>query len=413
MATLIVKAERPAYGGFFIGRHEGKVVMIKGAVLPGETVEAVIENEKKDYLTARVKKIIGPSEYRIKPACKYFGICGGCHLQHTPYARQIELKQEVLRDCLKRLAKIEKELSAPVIDDDPWNYRLRGQFKVSHGDIGFYRENTRDVVDIDNCPLMDEKINGFLKKIRPVLKDLGIREIHITVNDCAVALITLPAQIKSPQEINKLAGLFLSMGFSGLHIEAGDKKMSRSGGKTFITLDLEGLKYTISPEAFFQSHWRLNLKVVKLIKDTLQPLKGKRILDLYAGAGNFSMPLAGDAEVLAVEENPDAIEDGRRNQKINNMTNCRFVNSTAEDFFADGHFDIVVLDPPRTGITNIVAEKILSLMPDRIVCISCNPATFARDLKKLQNKYDIELIRMIDFFPQTFHIESISFLRLR
>ncbi|MBI5408874.1 MAG: class I SAM-dependent RNA methyltransferase [Nitrospirae bacterium] len=412
MSTLTLKIERPAYGGVYIGRHEGKVVMIKGAVLPGETVEAIIEDEKKDYIAASVKKILESSPHRIRPACRYFGVCGGCHLQHAPYALQVRLKQEILRDCLKRLAQIENDLGKPIIDADPWNYRLRGQFKTSHGVIGLYRENTREVVDMDNCPLMDEKINEGLKNIKPLLKSFGIREIHITTGDRSTALIKLSSSGKSPEGMNELASLFQQAGFSGLYIETRDKKIVRYG-EPYVTLSLQDLKYTISPMAFFQSHWRLNQTVVELIKNSLKPLKGIKVLDLYSGAGNFSIPLAADADVIAVEENPYAIEDGRRNLKSNGIRNYRLINSSAEDFHFEGRFDIVILDPPRTGVTNRVAGKILDLMPGRIVYISCNPATFARDLKKLQRKYEIESVGIIDFFPQTYHVESLAIFRLR
>ncbi|MBI5741251.1 MAG: class I SAM-dependent RNA methyltransferase [Nitrospirae bacterium] len=412
MSTIIVEIERPAYGGLFIGRHKGKVVMIKGAVLPGETAEVVVENVKKDYLAARVGKVIKPAPHRIDPACRHFGACGGCQLQHIPYKLQIEIKEEVLRDCLRRLAKTEVGLSGPLFDDDPWNYRLRGQFKVSDRGLGFYREDTREVVDIDRCPLMDETINTTLAKIRSALKDIDVREIHITAGDCLNGFVRISSGAKSSPDTDKPASRLLDLGFSGLFIETPDKKIS-GYGRTHVSLNLSDMKYTVSPMTFFQSHWRLNRRVVEFIKSCLGSLKGKRVLDLYAGAGNFSIPFASADEVEAVEENPYAVEDGRRNLEINGIKNCRFIISSAENYRADGNFDIIILDPPRPGLTNRVLEKVLSLEPGKIVYISCNPATLARDLRKLRTKYDIESARIIDFFPQTFHIESLLFLSLR
>jgi 23S rRNA (uracil1939-C5)-methyltransferase len=414
MPTLVLKVDRPAYGGLYIATHEGKIVMISGAALPGETVEVTVQDEKRDYIRAVVRKILKPSPFRIGPACKYFGACGGCQLQHIPFKMQIKLKEDVLRDCLKRQAKTEANLSGPVIYDNPWNYRLRGQFKVSHGAIGFYKENTREVVDIDNCPLMTKDINEYLEKIRAVIKNMDVEEIHITAGEgSAVALIKSTARIKSLSGIKVLASMFLDLGFSGLFIEAQDKKISRFG-KEYITLKLPGdQKYTVSPITFLQSHWRLNQAVVEFIKNCLKPLKGKRLLDIYAGAGNFSIPLATDADVTAVEENPYAIADGKRNIEINNISNCRFINSSAENFNTKDNFDITILDPPRGGIANKLMERILSINPEEIVYISCNPSTLARDLKKLLKRYNLESVRLIDFFPQTFHIESLAHLRLR
>jgi 23S rRNA (uracil1939-C5)-methyltransferase len=386
--------------------------MIKGAVLPGETVEINIENEKRDYLTASAGKIIDPSSYRIKPACIYSGSCGGCHYQHIPYDLQVRLKEEILRDCLRRLAKIETEISASVIAGNPWNYRLRGQFKIFGSKIGFYRENSREVVDIDGCALMAEGINEYFRETKAVLEGFAVKEMHITKGDRLIVLIKDPARAGSVADLDKLASMFPDSGSAGLLIETAGKKIYVYG-EPFITLNLENLKYTVSPMSFFQSHWRMNRVVAELIKKDLQPVKNKRILDLYAGAGNFSLPLTTDAEVIAVEENPFAVEDGRRNLEINKIKNCRFVRVSAEKFRSKDDFDIILLDPPRPGLTNRTMNNVLGLMPERIVYISCNPATFSRDLKKLTVKYDIESIRMIDFFPQTFHIESLAFLRLR
>jgi 23S rRNA (uracil1939-C5)-methyltransferase len=411
-STAVVKVERPAYGDVSIGRYGGKVVMIKGAVLPGESAEINIENEKKDYLTASVRKIIDPSPYRIKPACIYFGSCGGCHFQHIPYDRQILLKEEILRDCLKRLAKVEAELSEPVTADNPWNYRFRGQFKIARDKIGFYRESTTEVVDIDSCALMAEEVNNYFQEARAMLEGFDVKEMHITKGDRLTVLIKDPARVRSGADLDKLASRFLDSGSAGLFIETAGKKVFVYG-EPFITLNLENLKYTVSPMSFFQSHWRMNRVVAELIKKDLQPVKNRKILDLYAGAGNFSLPLTTDAEVIAVEENPFAVEDGRRNLEINKIKSCRFVRVSAEKFHARDNFYAAILDPPRNGLTNRTMNNVLALKPERIVYISCNPATFSRDLKKLTVKYDIESIRMIDFFPQTFHIESLAFLRLR
>jgi len=414
MSTLIVKVEQPAYGGIFIGRHKGKIVMIRGAVLPGETVRVKVDEERRDYIKAAVKEILDPSPFRIEPACRYFGTCGGCQLQHIPHEMQIRLKEEILMDCMKRQAQTDTNLSEPIIDSDPWHYRLRGQFKVSHGSIGFYRERTREIVDIDYCPLMRENINEYLGKTREILKDDHVREIHITAGEnSASALIKSDLYARSSSDITSLASVFIDLGFSGLCIETGDHNIL-CFGEEYVTLNLCGnQRYTVSPMTFFQSHWRLNHTVIEFMRNCLQPLKNKMILDMYSGAGNFSIPLATEAVVTCVEENPYAVADGIRNLAINNIHGCRFINEPAENFHTNQNFDILILDPPRAGITNRLMEMIFSLHADKILYISCNPSTLARDIKKLLSRYDLESLRMIDFFPQTSHIESIACLRIR
>lgn len=416
MSTLILNAGTPAYGGIAIGRWNGKVVMIKGA-LPGETVEIIINEEKRDYYTASVTDIKNPSPDRIKPACRYFGSCGGCQLQYTSYAGQLKIKKEVLTDSLHRLAKVETELSQVIAHSNPWSYRCRGQFKVSTDGIGFYREKTKEVIGIDCCPLMMDEINIYLRKTKALLDESpdlfhGIIEIHISYGDCAVALIKISSK-GGRKDLNQMASMFINSGFSGVVIESENKRISKYG-RNYITFALENLKYTVSPMSFFQSHWKLNQAVVIILKESLQPLKGKKILDLYSGAGNFSLPLAANAgEVIAIEENSYAIQDGKRNLEINKIKNCRFIRSSAGQVSVEDIVDILILDPPRLGLENKVVEKVLALMPEKIAYISCNPATLARDLKKLLQKYCIESIRLIDFFPQTYHVESLVFLKSR
>lgn len=409
---MIVKADIPAYGGFLIGRHEGKVVLIKGTAIPGETVEVTIEEEKTDYYSTSVTRIIEPSPYRIKPACNVFGTCGGCHLQFIAHEKQVQLKQEILRDCLKRLANIDVDVSMPVHCGYPWKYRYRGQFKVSEGAIGFYRERTRKIIEIDYCPLMVEGINRYIKNAGTLLRELNVTDIHISSGDCTVVFVKVPPQSHSRTDIEKLASLFLKSGISGVCIEAEEDSVF-TYGKPYLTLDLEGIQYTVSPMSFFQCNWKLNQAVVTFIKDSLMPLGGNKILDLYAGAGNCSLPLAVDAEVCAVEENLSAIEDGKRNIELNNIKNCTFIHSSAEDFLIKKAFHVVILNPPRPGLTNRVMHQILTAMPEKIVYLSCNPATFARDIKKLVKRYDIETIQLVDFFPQTFHIETLAFLSIK
>lgn len=398
--SLIIKAQTPVYGGYVIARDNG-IIFTRGTI-PGELVEVSIDEKKKDYSVASVINILEPSPFRINPPCPVSGICGGCQLQFISYARQVSMKEEILLDSLQRIGEIEIQLM-PALTDRDYHYRHRGQFKVSsNGEPGFYKEGTREVVPIDECPLMVKEINYILKKIRGIYLS-GIKEIHLIHGDTTVALVK--GKLSSEEAEKTLS----DMGVSGLCFENGE-----SIGKDYIRLDLNGLQYTITPWSFFQSHWRLNIKVVNLVLNELSPLDGKNVLDLYAGAGNFSLPVAKYAgEVIAVEENTYAVEDGQRNARINGIKNCMFIKATAEKYRARGYCDIVVLDPPRPGLTSEIVRKVLEISPQKIVYISCNPSTLARDLKKLKEKYEIDSVRMIDFFPNTYHVESVAFLHLR
>lgn len=414
MSLVTVTAAFPAYGGRSIGAINGKVVMIKGAI-PGERVEAKIEEEKRDYLKAETVAVLDSSADRITPPCPYFGVCGGCQLQFIAYERQVSIKEEVLRGALKRLAKVDPFFESPLIHTPPWHYRLRGQFKAGKNSLGFYRERTRDVVDIQSCPLMHETINGKLGAVRGLLGSVDFKEIHISTDGDRGIAALLKGVKGGRKEAERAGAGLMSFGFSGAVIEFDAKSaLPLSFGEPGISLDLQGLNYGVSPLSFFQSHWALNRKVAAAIKERLAPLGGKRLLDLYSGAGNFSLLLAAEAaEIIAVEENPAAIQEGLRNLERNGIGNYRFIAAPAERLSLSEAVDIVITDPPRLGLSNAALGKIVALRPERIVYISCNPSTLGRDLGKLAAAYEIESVRAVDFFPQTYHIESLAFLRRR
>ncbi|MEJ2696331.1 MAG: class I SAM-dependent RNA methyltransferase [Candidatus Sulfobium sp.] len=397
----VLKSLAPAYGGYSIAR-DGKVIFIRGAI-PGELVEVEIVEKKRDYSVASVVSVVEPSEDRVEPGCPVFGICGGCQLQFISYGRQLAMKREILRDSLTRLGGIETEPGA-AFSGSQWNYRHRAQFKVSRqGEIGFFRESTRDVVVFDECPLMIGEINDMLQKIKDTVPTGGLREIHIASGDSLTALLRGDAY--NEEACRKIG----EAGVSGVAFND-----ALAGGTGYVTLDVAGLKYSISPWTFFQAHWALNRNVVDFIVDSLQPIQGGRVLDLYAGAGNFSLPLAAHgAEVVAVEENPHAADDAARNLEVNGIKNCRIIRSSAERYKLNRKFDVIILDPPRPGLTSEVAKKVIDHGAPGIVYVSCNPSTLARDLKKMKDKYDVESVHQIDFFPNTFHIEAAAFLRIR
>lgn len=398
---MVLKSLLPAYGGYTVARDE-KVILIRGAI-PGEIVEVTIEEKKKDYSVAKVLNVIEASEHRIEPKCPVFGFCGGCQLQFVSHEKQRMMKDEIILDSLRRIGGIEIPLG-PALSGLTWNYRHRAQFKVSRdGEIGLFRESSRDIVTFQSCPLMDQEINALLQKIKETDSSRNLSEIHIAVGDSAVVFL------KGRGYDRALSDIYGEIGFSGVMLDD-----DTSAAVAFTTFDLNGLKYTVSPRTFFQAHWDLNKEVVDFVVQQLSPLSGKKVLDLYAGAGNFSVSLAAhDAEVVAVEGNSFAVADGVRNTELNSLKNCRFAMMATEKYRIKKKFDVLILDPPRPGLTSDMTNKTLETSADIIVYMSCNPSTLARDLKKLKDRYEIRTIRQIDFFPNTFHIETIAFLQLR
>jgi 23S rRNA (uracil1939-C5)-methyltransferase len=399
----------PAYGGYTVARLDGKVVMLKGAI-PGETVEAEVLQEKKDYSVAEAREILEPSPERLDPPCPYFGVCGGCQVQYASYPMQVRMKEEVLASALRRIGKMDVTLAEP-LTGSPWNYRHRGQFKISGGRVGYFREHSRDIVDIDRCPLMVDEINEVFINAKRLLKNTDASELHICRGDVSLALIKVPHSTR--HEWKNISKDLLDAGFAGVRVEAEGKKPLHFGADKLI-LDLNGIKYSVSAESFFQANWSLNRALVDVVLEGLEPLAGKAVLDLYAGAGNFSLPVSRLArKVVAVEEGRSSVMDGKENVKLNGISNCESVRSGVDGFNVREKFDAVILDPPRAGITDAGIGKILSMTPEKIAYVSCNPATFARDLNRFQKDYKVESLRMVDFFPQTYHIEAFALLTRR
>ncbi|MHB8841454.1 MAG: class I SAM-dependent RNA methyltransferase [Candidatus Aquicultor sp.] len=419
--NVVLRAGPPVYGGYTLGRTTAapKIILIRGAI-PGELVEVSINEEKKDYYLASVENIIEPSEHRIQPKYASAEACGGCQFQYISYGEQVEMKQQVLTDALRRIGNVIVTLDTPIISEDAiWNYRFRGQFKVENGLIGFYKEKSNEIIDTDYSLLMIEPINEALKGVRSAMATQpelfrDIQEIQISYGDGAYASVRANPSAKHEQLFwDSLAELLLECCFEGVFVKTGREMLKY--GQQYLTLPLDGLTYTASPVSFFQSNWKLNQQMVDFIKERFQPLSGKRVLDLFSGAGNFTLPLAQDAdEVIAVEENPLAVEDGKRNLRLNRVHNMRFYRASAEayDISKYSPFDIVIVDPPRAGLSSRIVENLLQAHPNTIVYISCNPSTLARDIKRLAGTYKIESIRLVDLFPQTYHIETLAFLTM-
>ncbi len=409
--TFVVTAEKPAYGGLAVARTDyGKVILIKGA-LPGEKVRATIQQDHRDYFIGFAAEILEPSTERVSPECPHFGICGGCQLQHASYREQVRMKEDVLSESVARTIGSSVKLSHTFSSSVHWGYRSRGQFKTSKDKIGFFREKSDEVVDIESCPIMSPGVNGLLSMARSVLPTAA-KEIHISSGTGASALVKLRQEISNKDTPHQTASSLTRVGFSSITVETGRDILQF--GSPAMQLDLCGLKYRVSPLSFFQSNWQLNNIVVKFISDYIRDSRAGNIVDLYSGAGNFALPAAQYANsVLAIEENPFAVQDGIRNAAINNIPNCEFMEASAERFEIPQNTDLLILDPPRPGLTNRTMGNVLKASPGRIVYMSCNPSTFARDLKKLLNIYDIASLSMIDFFPQTYHIEALAFLELK
>lgn len=398
----------PLYGGMCLSRfnanpptQSGKglngVVFVKGTI-PGEKVIAEVREQKRDYSIAEAIEILNSSYDRVKPRCPVYTDCGGCHYQHISYERQLAMKEEIVLDCLQRIGHVETNL-AETLSAGQWNYRSKAQFKISEdGRVGFYRENSRDFIPIKECHLVKNEINRLVGKLSGARFLRGLKEIHIMCGNNVVAFVK--GQDGQDTDESRLDFL-IDMGLDGAVSESG-----KYAGDAFCKLNTGTGIYTVSPQGFLQANWELNLRLVDKVRQLLGPLQDKAILDVYGGAGNFSIPLAREArEVTVVEENPYSIGDGNRNILLNRIKNVKFVSKPFEKLKGTGRFDIAIVDPPRAGLSNAAMEKLLALSPDKIAYVSCNPSTFARDTGKLKESYSLSSVRLSDMFPNTYHCE--------
>jgi len=388
-----LRAGQPVYRGYVLSPSGGWTYLISNAI-PDELVIAKIVEQRRDYSIATTHKVLEPSQDRIAPLCSVYGTCGGCHYQHITYSRQVEMKQQVLQDCLRRISKIDPPLITTLCGEQ-WNYRHRASFKVKEDIVGFYKANSREIVAIRECPLMRPEINDTLHHLTSLDWNGFTGQIEvITGEDTLITAIPekgsqLPGRIK--RQIQEV----------GLGAK----------NKQYLTLDLNGGVYTVSHQTFFQANWALNRQVLDFLRNTLN-IRGKRVIDLYAGAGNFSLGLLWDAQsVIAYEENQQAIEDARRNARLRGLTNCKFIQSKTEDIKPLIGVDLAIVNPPRTGLTRRAIEVLIALKAEELVYMSCDPATFSRDIGRLKRHYDIRSLLLIDFFPQTYHIETLGILK--
>jgi 23S rRNA (uracil1939-C5)-methyltransferase len=398
----IVTTLTPVYGGFALARtDELGILFIRGA-LPGEKVEVRLGERKKDYAFADTIQVLSPSPYRVDPPCPYFGECGGCQLQHAAYPYQIEMKRGVLEEAFRRIgrADVVPALAPP---GPQFGYRFRGQFKTDGEGIGFFAERSRRLVAVSRCPLMIGRISVALPTLRGLGRIVpGISEVQVAT-DGAQAVAWFPGVPFDRRVVDRLRGFL-----SGARFE------DRSWGNERITLDLDGMSYAVSTGNFFQANWRMNLALVRRILELVKESPSGRLLDLYAGAGNFALPLSSRfGEVVAVEENAGSFADLRRNLRKNAVGNVRAVRSRVERFRPEGKYDVMVLDPPRAGLSAKALSLVKQIGAEAVCYVSCNPSTLARDVAGLSDRYDLRLLQMFDFFPNTHHVEALAVLLLR
>ena len=429
--------EKLVYGGEGLARlpadehGSGKAVFVP-FVLPGESVEAVLREEKPGFARAQLQDIVTPSARRIAPRCPYFQRCGGCHYQHTDYGHQLEIKASVLRENLRRIAKLELDTELHVHPSPPWNYRNRSRFKVQTAPefaIGYYKFNSHELLAVDECPISSPLINQGLTALwelgRAGRVPAGVQEIEFFANGDETQLLS---EVYCSPETSGFAERFADelkaalVEISGVtFFAARSAKAEGLGDPRQISGDANLIykarlaSYRVSAGAFFQVNRHLTDELVDIVVSrTTGGDTGATgtALDLYAGVGLFSSVLNREFErVIAVESSQTSHAD----LLYNSPANVKAVRASTEQYLENAagklRAELVVVDPPRSGLGERVIKGLVKLKAPRITYVSCDPATLARDLARLlQSGYRVEEAHLVDLFPQTYHLESVFHL---
>ncbi len=416
--------ESLAFKGYGLARIDGKVVFVPYSVT-GDEGEIELVEERKRYSMGRLTQMVKSSPWRDNPRCPYFGRCGGCQWQHIRDSIQMDLKKEILVDLLRRLGKLKEP--PPIVTLPPsqfYGYRTRIQLKVRGKSIGYFRERSHQVVDIHECPIAHPLINQMLCLIREKFPSLSqVKEIEINLSpDEGKGILLL--RLSSPRSIVERGWEEFFKNhpiFKGLAIEAQKGKKCLGDPYLNFTIPLNGeepkgrLKYRASLGSFSQINMEGNQKLIETVLQFSELNAEAYVLDLYAGIGNFTLPLAMKAkEVFGIEENQQAVEDAYFNREMNGIKNCNFIRGRVEEGLRDWkreRVDLIVLDPPRAGSKRILAQMV-RLKPKKIIYVSCEPTTFSRDIALLSEKgYHLNKIHLIEMFPQTYHMEVIGLLQ--
>lgn len=395
-AKAKLEIEKLVYGGDALARLDGQVVFVPFA-LPGEEVEAETTAAKGKLLRAVSASVLKPSPYRIEPKCEYFGRCGGCQYQHSDYAYQVAQKIAILRETLRRIGKVSFDEEIAAITGEQWNYRNRIQLHFEKGQVGYRRAESHDLCAITHCPISSPKLNeiigAFSRAVHQREWPAFLKSLELFTNETDVQLnIIDTARPVAARFFNWCAEFISGTVPSALNYSA--------AGHTF----------RISRGTFFQVNRCL---VDALVKEALQNYEGDTVLDLYAGAGLFSLPLAERfRHVEAVERGASAFRDLEWNSS-HQSEKIAPVKATTEEYLQQvtGTPDLVLVDPPRAGLGPDTTHELLRIGAPRVTIVSCDPATLARDLQPLSEAYEIERLALVDLFPQTFHFETVAHLR--
>lgn len=417
-----------SHDGRGVGDYNEHVVFIENA-LPGERVKYFLGGKRRKTYNGQLSEIIKASPNRIEPACKYFGVCGGCALQHLDLVSQLELKHQQLVDSLQRIAKVKPEKYLEPQVAAAWNYRRKARLGVRFVPkkggvlVGFRERHKSYITSLDECLVLDQGLSTLLKPLHKLITELScfdhIPQIEVASADNAIALVFRHLQELTTEDQEKLKEfgarydshiLLQPEGLDSIH-----QIYPSDGSKQSLYYHVDGLRLKFHPTDFIQVNAKANQKLVSSALSLLEPQARDSVLDLFCGLGNFTLPIAKMVDrVLGLEADEHLVKRAAANAMSNGIANAEFnsinlYDEQLSDNWMAADYNKILLDPPRSGALEVV-KRITKINPERIVYVSCNPATLARDTSILVNQfnYRVQSAGVIDMFPHTPHVESIA-----
>lgn len=400
---MIVKIDRLDHQGRGIAKVNNVTTFIQNALI-NEVVDINIIEKKKKYNIGKVNRYVEKSNDRIEPVCKYFNLCGGCDLMHMSYNNQLLFKENKIKNIIERYTNINIDKVQKILYSKELYYRNKVLFKVDKN-IGFYDKRSYNIVPIDNCLISSKKINEILDILNTCNLD-NIKQIMVRTNE-KDTLVVIYSDFVSTEIIDKLK--------NNCSIIKYNKKYEIISGKDYIIDEIGGYKFIISPDSFYQ----VNRNTIKILYDKvleyLNPTKSDKILDLYSGTGTIGIYVSKYVKsVLSIEINESANKDALKNKELNHIDNIEFIcDDVANEIDKIKDMDSIIIDPPRSGLDNKTIEYLKKIKSKKIVYVSCDPMTLARDLEKLSDVYEIKEITPVDMFPNTSHVECVCVLYLK
>lgn len=375
-----------------ITRIDNKVTFI-GNTLPGEIVNIKLTKQKKDINEGKVLSFVEQSLDRVKPICPYYNVCGGCNISHIDYLKSVIYKKEIVKDIIKKYSDLDIDPDI-IYDNNIYNYRNKITLKINNGKLSLVGENK---VNIDYCYLVNDNINKVIQLLNGT--HLGLVD-EVIIKGTNEIMVIINGTVDEKDVIDILRDDVTS-------IIVNDNKIY---GKDYITIKVKDYIYAIYPNSFFQ----VNTGMISKLYDKVLEYAGdgKLLLDLYCGAGTIGIYLSQNfSRIIGIEVNKDAVASANINKKINGINNIEFICNKSSDIEIIG--DVLIVDPPRNGLDKITINKIINSSIKKIVYVSCNPITLARDLKILKEKYELDQITLFDMFPNTNHVECVCLLKLK